>query len=180
MKLFHISVEWLRRLPALSALLKHHVHCVAVVVAVIACLPAAQSAMFLSLQDESELPAVQDPPASGENQPPEPRTLKDESESLDPTNKDALAWYMAGHKALKRGDLKEAADAFEKSAAAAPESPIPLRARAMVLFRLGRAADGLATAETAMKMDQDDWQTRLELAVAFFSESSAWACGGVD
>ena len=113
------------------------------------------------VQDEGQ------PPADA-SQPPEPRALKDESEALDPTNKDALAWYMAGHKALKRGDLKEAADAFEKSAEAAPDSPVPLRARAMVLFRLGRAADGLATAETAMKMDPDDWQTRLELAIAFF------------
>lgn len=117
MKLFHFSVDWLRCL----------VCCAAVIPAVFMCLPAAQSAVLLPVQDAPDSPAGQDPPESAENDPPEPRTLKDESESLDPTNKDALAWYMAGHKALKRGDLKEAADAFEKSAAAAPESPIPLR-----------------------------------------------------
>ena len=42
--------------------------------------------------------------------------LKDESAALDPANKDALAWYMAGQKAMKRGDLQPAADAFEKAA----------------------------------------------------------------
>jgi len=162
MNLFHASVGLFRRLPELcSRFSGRRSLFAAVCLLVFFCLSATCSAVMRPVQEPADQPSV-------EEQPPEPRTLKDESESLDPTNKDALAWYMAGHKALKRGDLKEAADAFEKSAAAAPDSPIPLRARAMVLFRLGRAADGLAAAETAMKMDQDDWQTRLELAVAFF------------
>ncbi|MFM7837388.1 MAG: tetratricopeptide repeat protein, partial [Planctomycetaceae bacterium] len=162
MNLFHASVGLFRRLPELCSRFSGRRSLFAAVCMLVCfCLSATCSAVMRPVQEPADQPSV-------EEQPPEPRTLKDESESLDPTNKDALAWYMAGHKALKRGDLKEAADAFEKSAAAAPDSPIPLRARAMVLFRLGRAADGLAAAETAMKMDQDDWQTRLELAVAFF------------
>ncbi len=98
--------------------------------------------------------------------PEEPRGVRDESSAIDPANKDALAWYMAGHKALNRGELAEAAEAFRKSAAADEKSAIPVRALAMVLFRMGNAREGLSTAQKAMEMDADDWQTRLELAVA--------------
>jgi tetratricopeptide (TPR) repeat protein len=62
--------------------------------------------------------------------------------------------------------LAEAAEAFRKSAAADEKSAIPVRALAMVLFRMGNAREGLSTAQKAMEMDADDWQTRLELAVA--------------
>ena len=93
--------------------------------------------------------------------------IQDESEAIDPTNKDALAWYMAGHKALKRGDLQDAADAFRSSSEAAPDSAVPLRALAIVLFRLGQPQDGLRTAQQAMEKDPDDWKTRMELAVVF-------------
>ena len=89
-------------------------------------------------------------PAADENKAPDPdaalddlkpkaddNQLKDESAALDPGNKDALAWYMAGQKAMKRGDLQPAADAFEKAAEASPKSAVPLRALSIVLIRLG-------------------------------------------
>jgi tetratricopeptide (TPR) repeat protein len=93
--------------------------------------------------------------------------LKDESAALDPANKDALAWYMAGQKAMKRGDLQPAADAFEKAAESSPKSAVPLRALAIVLLRLGRTEDGIKTAEKAMALDPDDVEMRLQMAVLY-------------
>lgn len=94
----------------------------------------------------------------------------DESAELDPNNKDALAWYMAGHKALKRGELDDAEEAFRSAAEAAPESGVPLRALAMVFFRQGNAQQGLKTAQQAMEKDPDDWRTRMDLA-RFFAQN---------
>ncbi len=93
--------------------------------------------------------------------------LKDESASLDPANKDALAWYMAGQKAMKRGDLQPAADAFEKAAESSPKSAVPLRALSIVLLRLGRTEDGIKTAEKAIALDPDDVEMRLQMAVLY-------------
>jgi tetratricopeptide (TPR) repeat protein len=91
--------------------------------------------------------------------------LRDESDQLDPTNKDALAWYMAGQKALRTGKLGEAAEAFRKSAEADSKSAVPVRALATVLFRQGNVEEALRTARKAISLDKDDWVTRLELAV---------------
>lgn len=91
--------------------------------------------------------------------------LRDESDQLDPANKDALAWYMAGQKALRTGKLGEAAEAFRKSAEADSKSAVPVRALATVLFRQGNVEEALRTARKAISMDKDDWLTRLELAV---------------
>jgi tetratricopeptide (TPR) repeat protein len=93
--------------------------------------------------------------------------LKDESADLDPANKDALAWYMAGQKAMKRGDLQPAADAFEKAAEASPKSAVPLRALSIVLLRLGRTEDGVKTAEKAIAFDPNDVEMRLQMAVFY-------------
>jgi len=93
--------------------------------------------------------------------------LKDESAALDPANKDALAWYMAGQKAMKRGDLQPAADAFEKAAESSPKSAVPLRALSIVLLRLGRTEDGIKTAEKAIALDPDDVEMRLQMAVFY-------------
>lgn len=93
--------------------------------------------------------------------------LRDESESLDPANKDALAWYMAGQKAMKRGDLQPAADAFEKAAEASPKSAIPLRALSLVLLRMGRTEEGTKIARKAISLDPDDVEMRLQLAVFY-------------
>ena len=106
------------------------------------------------------------PAVEGLKEPDEkPLEVKDESDSIDPTNKDALAWYMSGQKSLKRGDLEAASEAFEKASAADPKSAVPVRALAMVLFRMGKAEEGNSTAEKAMRLDPDDYQTRLEMAV---------------
>ena len=51
-----------------------------------------------ALQDESE-PAKQGDESQAD-QVEEPRGVRDESSGIDPANKDALAWYMSGHKAL--------------------------------------------------------------------------------
>ncbi len=93
--------------------------------------------------------------------------LRDESQALDPANKDALAWYMAGQKAMKRGDLQPAADAFEKAAEASPQSAVPLRALSMVLLRLGRMEEGIKTAEKAIGLDPNDVEMRLQMAVFY-------------
>jgi tetratricopeptide (TPR) repeat protein len=118
-------------------------------------------------QDEGK-PAQEDPGIPG-LQEPDPAKVRDESEAIDPSNKDALAWYMAGQKALKSGELEEAEEGFRNAAKADPKSAIPLRALAMVLFRMGRVEDGLKTANEAMTLDPDDYQTRLEMAVLFGS-----------
>jgi len=93
--------------------------------------------------------------------------LRDESDALDPANKDALAWYMAGQKAMKRGDLQPAADAFEKAAEASPQSAVPLRALALVLLRQGRVQEGIRSAEKAIALDPDDVEMRLQMAVFY-------------
>lgn len=97
----------------------------------------------------------------------EDNQLRDESQALDPANKDALAWYMAGQKAMKRGDLQPAADAFEKAAEASPQSAVPLRALSMVLLRLGRTEEGIKTAEKAIELDPNDVEMRLQMAVYY-------------
>jgi tetratricopeptide (TPR) repeat protein len=99
----------------------------------------------------------------------EPLNVRDESSQLDPSNKDALAWYMTGQKAMKRGDLQAAAEAFQKSADADEKSAVPVRALALVLFRQGKIEEGLDKARRAIEMDPNDYQTRLELAVLFGS-----------
>ena len=102
----------------------------------------------------------------GLSEPPEkPLEMKDESQSIDPANKDALAWYMSGQKSLKRGDLPAAAEAFQKASEADSKSAVPVRALAMVLFRMRKVAEGRATAEKAMQLDPDDYETRLEMAI---------------
>ncbi|HRA86581.1 MAG TPA: tetratricopeptide repeat protein [Planctomycetaceae bacterium] len=140
------------------------------VISVAVCLPA----------DRIVMAAMPDEPASDENQNSNPEEsldnlktddekgqIRDESEALDPANKDALAWYMAGQKAMKRGDLQPAADAFEKAAEASPKSAIPLRALALVLLRMGRTEEGTKTAKKAIELDPDDFEMRLQLAVFF-------------
>ncbi|MFM8476985.1 MAG: tetratricopeptide repeat protein, partial [Planctomycetaceae bacterium] len=106
-----------------------------------------------------------EPPAVADEQQPADGGLRDESDQLDPGNKDAIAWYMAGQKALRGGQLDEAVEAFTKSSEADPKSAVPVRALATVLFRQGNVEEGLRTANKAIGMDQDDFLTRLELAV---------------
>ena len=145
---------------------------VIVFVLVAMCLPANL--------ETSAAQAKPDEPAIDDKNPPDPdaaldelkpkaddNQLRDESESLDPANKDALAWYMAGQKAMKRGDLQPAADAFEKSAEASPQSAVPLRALSMVLLRLGRIEEGINTAEKAIGLDPNDVEMRLQMAVFY-------------
>jgi tetratricopeptide (TPR) repeat protein len=124
--------------------------------------------------------AMSDEPAADEGKATDPdaaldelkpkaddNALKDESAALDPANKDALAWYMAGQKAMKRGDLQPAADAFEKAAESSPKSAVPLRALSIVLLRLGRTEDGITTAEKAIALDPNDVEMRLQMAVFY-------------
>ncbi len=120
----------------------------------------------LSLMPTVQAADEEKPVIEGLAEPDEkPLEVKDESDAIDPTNKDALAWYMSGQKSLKRGDLEAAAEAFKKAAEADPKSAVPVRAMAMVLFRMGKNKDGLETAKKAMELDPNDYETRLELAV---------------
>ena len=136
-------------------------------------------AMYLS-PDKHAGAALPDEPATDEARKSQPDAspdelstgdetsqIRDESEALDPANKDALAWYMAGQKAMKRSELQPAADAFEKAAAASPQSAVPLRALSIVLLRMGRTEEGTKTARKAIELDPDDVEMRLQLAVFF-------------
>ncbi len=127
---------------------------------------AAQAKPDEPATDEKDSP---DPDAALDELKPkaEDNQLRDESQSLDPANKDALAWYMAGQKAMKRGDLQPAADAFEKAAEASPQSAVPLRALSMVLLRLGRTEEGISMAEKAIGLDPNDVEMRLQMAVFY-------------
>ncbi len=160
-----LSREWMSRL------LRRTRRCAAnslVPLSVIAAMLIASNATFASPspQDEkAEEKGQEEPdPIEGLKEPPQ---IKDESESIDPANKDALAWYMSGQKAMKRGDLEAAEEAFQKAAEADPKSAIPVRALAMVLFRMNRGQEGLEKAQQAIDLDPDDFQTRLELAVLY-------------
>lgn len=117
------------------------------------------AALAISVQSADE------PLGSADEPEPADGGLRDESDQLDPGNKDAIAWYMAGQKALRGGKLDEAAEAFKKSGEADPKSAVPIRALATVLFRQGSVEEGLRTANKAITMDKEDFQTRLELAV---------------
>ncbi len=119
--------------------------------------------------------ATQEKPAlPGLQQPGDASTfeLKDESSRIDPANTTALAHYMAGLMAQKRGELQAAADEFEKAAAAAPKSPAPLKAQAMVLLRMGRE-EGLQKAKKAIDLDKDDYETRIQLTIWLASAGRA-------
>jgi tetratricopeptide (TPR) repeat protein len=122
-----------------------------------------------TLQDESQAgeAAAQEPVFEGLRQPGDDSLfeIKDESDQLDAGNTDALAWYMAALAAQRRGDLSDAAAAFEKAAEAAPNSAAPLRARALLLFRMGQGAEGLRVARAAIERDPNDFETRLQLAI---------------
>ncbi|MEJ7592370.1 MAG: tetratricopeptide repeat protein [Planctomycetaceae bacterium] len=136
------------------------------------CLPGSLVASAAQLKPDdpaSDEKGDPDPDAALDELKPnsEDNQLRDESQSLDPANKDALAWYMAGQKAMKRGDLQPAADAFEKAAEASPESPVPLRALSMVLLRLGRTEEGISIAEKAIGLDPNDVEMRLQMAVFY-------------
>ena len=160
MKLFVPASWWRQVTPAIAFVL------------ISVCLPTGL--VLSSAQAKPDEPVIEDEnspdadealnelkPSADDNQ------LRDESEALDPANKDALAWYMAGQKAMKRGDLQPAADAFEKSAEASPQSAVPLRALSMVLLRLGRTEAGIKAAEQAIGLDPDDVEMRLQMAVFY-------------
>ncbi|MCA9037922.1 MAG: tetratricopeptide repeat protein, partial [Planctomycetaceae bacterium] len=91
------------------------------------------------------------------------------SNQIDPANTEALSWYMAGLLAQKRGNMQEAADAFEKSAEAAPGVASPRKALALVLLRMGRNEEGIRKAQEAIELDPNDYETRLQLAMFLVS-----------
>ena len=160
MKLFVPASWWRQVTPAIAFVL------------ISVCLPVGL--VSRAVQAEPDEPVTEDENAPDADEAlnelkpkAEDNQLRDESEALDPANKDALAWYMAGQKAMKRGDLQPAADAFEKSAEASPQSAVPLRALSMVLLRLGRTEAGIKAAEQAIGLDPDDVEMRLQMAVFY-------------
>ncbi len=129
----------------------------------------AESAVAMTDEPGTDAGDTSDPDAALDELKPNAANseLRDESDALDPANKDALAWYMAGQKAMKRGDLQPAADAFEKAAEASPQSAVPLRALSLVLLRLGRIQEGVQTAEKAIALDPNDVEMRVQMAVFY-------------
>ncbi len=125
---------------------------------------------------QAEKPATateQEPALEGLRQPGDDITfeLRDESDKIDPQNQEALSWYMAGLLAQKKGDLRTAADAFEKSAAAAPKAASPLKALGLVLLRMGQPDQGIKRSLEAIELDKNDHETRLQLALWFASNN---------
>jgi tetratricopeptide (TPR) repeat protein len=122
--------------------------------------PAAESTPAAETDDtpDEALPGLRQP---GEDTTFE---LRDESKKISPEHTDALAHYMAGLMAQRRGELPAAEAAFSKAVESAPGSAPPLKALAMVQFRMGHIEEGLKTAVKAIDLDADDYETRFELA----------------
>lgn len=139
----------------------------ATLVLVLSVIPRTSAFTFAAVNDEPVGDEPESKPAVEGLTEPDEKSLevKDESDAIDPTNKDALAWYMSGQKALKRGDLEAAAEAFQKASDSDAKSAVPVRALAMVQFRMGKPDEGNATAEKAMRLDPNDYETRLEMAI---------------
>ena len=91
--------------------------------------------------------------------------LKDPVKTPDQNKLKATAAFMAGQAAQKKGELNEALKRYEEAAELDPLAAAPLRAQALLYRRMGRMQQSVAVAEKAIKLDKEDYKTRLELAV---------------
>ena len=91
--------------------------------------------------------------------------LTDPVRTADKAKKEALAAYMEGVAAQKNGKLQDALKAFTRAAKADPAAPEPVKAHALLLMRLGRVRQAEEMAQRAIKLDTDDYETRVQLAV---------------
>lgn len=103
-----------------------------------------------------------DPQQPGDDASPE---LKKPLRTPDEKQQDALAAYMEGIAAQKNGKLNQALEAFRKASEADPKAAEPVKARALLLMRLGRQQQAMKEARTAIELDPDDFETRIQLAV---------------
>jgi len=83
---------------------------------------------------------------------------------IDAKKTEALALYMQGVEAEQNDNLEDALKAYEQAAAADPTAPDPVRARAMLLLRMGDVEQGIETAQEALNLDPDDFKTRFQLS----------------
>lgn len=139
-------------------------------------LPHSSAVLAIQPVDESA-PATSDeePPKPDESDDPLPglRQLGDDAspELTDPVRtpdekrREALAAYMEGVAAQKNGQLNKALDAYRRASEADPNAAEPVRARALLLMRLGRQLQAVQEARKAIELDPDDYETRIQLAV---------------
>lgn len=107
----------------------------------------------------SPLSAPQQP---GDDVSPELNQDKDEAEEK---RKESLTAYMEGVVAQKEGKFQDALAAFRRASEADPKAAEPVKARALLLMRLGRVAQARNEAQKAVQLDPNDFETRIQLAV---------------
>ena len=90
--------------------------------------------------------------------------LRNPLKSPDGRKTDSRAAYMEGVAAQKAGNFEAALKAYEKSAAADPSAPEPVRALAILLMRLGKRPQAIEMAKKAIELDPDDYDMRRQMA----------------
>lgn len=103
--------------------------------------------------------------------------LKDPLNTPDQNKLKATAAYMAGQAAQKKGELNEALKRYEEAAELDPSAADPLRAQALLYRRMGRMQQAVAVAQKAIKLDKEDYKTRLELAVLLLTRQQVDQAG---
>ena len=99
--------------------------------------------------------------------------LTEANKVTDEKKAESLAAYMEALAAQKSGKLNDALKAFERAEDADPTAAAPVRAHAMLLMRLGRVTQAKAKAETAVELDPNDFETRVQLAVLLLADRSS-------
>lgn len=124
-------------------------------------------------QDTPEPPSPSTTPAPVPRQPGDDELAPAEpTDPVDPTQTEALAWYMKGIEAQQNNDPEAALEAFENASKADPKAPDPVRARAILLLQTGQVAEGLKAARKAISLDPGDYTTRFQLATILLRQPS--------
>ncbi len=92
---------------------------------------------------------------------------------VDPKKTEALALYMQGVDAEQNNKLEDALKAYEEAAEVDPAAPDPVRARAILLLRMGEVDKGIEVARKALELDPNDFRTRFQLATVLLRQQPA-------
>ena len=113
-------------------------------------------------QSDQRLSPIESAQQPGDDDTPE---LTNPTGPTQEAKAQALAAYMDGVALQKNGKLSEALKAYQQAADADPTASEPVKAHAMLLMRLGRVRQGEELALQAAKLNPDDFDIRLQLAV---------------